>query len=36
MKGIDPKGVSNAYSRAKCRGTKCRYVKVEIEEDDDE
>lgn len=36
MKGIDPKGVSNAYSRAKCRGTKCRYVKVEIEEDDDD
>lgn len=36
MRGIDPKGVTNAYSRAKRMGTRCRYVKVEIEEDDNE
>ena len=36
MKGIEPRGVSNAYSRAKRNGTRCRYVKVEIEEDTDE
>lgn len=32
----NPKGVSNAISRAKRTGKRCRYVKVVIEEDDDE
>lgn len=34
----NPKGVSNAISRAKRTGGRCRYVKVKIEEeaDDDE
>ena len=32
----NPKGVSNAISRAKRTGGRCRYVKVEIGEDDDE
>lgn len=34
MKGISPTGVTNAYSRARRTGQRCRYVKVEIEEDD--
>lgn len=34
--GIEPKGVSNAISRAKRNGTRCRYVKVVIEEENDE
>ena len=32
----NPKGVSNAISRAKRTGKRCRYVKVVIEEEDDE
>ena len=32
----NPKGVSNAISRAKRNGTRCRYVKVVIEEDEDD
>lgn len=32
----NPKGVSNAISRAKRTGKRCRYVKVVIEEDDNE
>lgn len=36
MCGIEPKGVSNAISRAKRKGTRCRYVKVVIEEGDDD
>ena len=32
----NPKGVSNAISRAKRNGTRCRYVKVVIEEEDNE
>lgn len=36
MCGIEPKGVSNAISRAKRNGTRCRYVKVVIEEEDNE
>lgn len=35
MKGIDPRSVSNAYCRAKRLGEKCRYVKVEIDEEDE-
>ena len=34
--GIEPKGVSNAISRAKRNGTRCRYVKVVLEEENDE
>ena len=30
------KGVSNAISRAKRNGTRCRYVKVVLEEEDNE
>lgn len=36
MCGIEPKGVSNAISRAKRTGKRCRYVKVVIEEEDNE
>ena len=36
MKGIAPTGVTNAYSRARKLGQRCRYVKVEIEEDEDD
>ena len=32
----NPKGVSNAISRAKRTGKRCRYVKVVIEEEDNE
>ena len=32
----NPKGVSNAIGRAKRNGTRCRYVKVVIEEDEDD
>lgn len=32
----NPKGVSNAISRAKRTGKRCRYVKVVIEEDEDD
>lgn len=32
----NPKGVSNAISRAKRTGKRCRYVKVVIEEEDDD
>lgn len=32
----NPKGVSNAISRANRTGGKCRYVKVVIEEEDDD
>lgn len=34
--GIEPKGVSNAISRAKRTGKRCRYVKVVLEEENDE
>ena len=36
MCGIEPKGVSNAISRAKRTGHRCRYVKVVIEEGEDD
>jgi hypothetical protein len=36
MKGLNPTSVTNAYSRARKLGQRCRYVKVEIEEDDNE
>lgn len=36
MCGIEPKGVSNAISRAKRTGKRCRYAKVVIEEEDNE
>ena len=36
MCGIEPKGVSNAISRAKRTGKRRRYVKVVIEEEDNE
>lgn len=32
----NPKGVSNAISRAKRTGKRCRYVKVVIEEGEDD
>lgn len=32
----DPKAVSNIVSRAKRKGYRCKYVKVEIEEDDND
>lgn len=34
--GINPTGVANAMSRSRRTGQRCRYVKVEIEEDDNE